>query len=78
MSNFAKPLKEATKEELEEYRELDPNYAKLASDELIRRELKELKWYQKPWGIFSLGFLSGLFSGVVVAILLNFIINPTP
>ena len=34
-------------------------------------ELKILKWYQKPLGIFLLGFFSGVLSSVVVALILK-------
>src|SRR4051812_49228292 len=42
-NNFAKPLQDATNEELLLWiNTMDPNYAKLASDELTRRNLKTL------------------------------------
>lgn len=35
------------------------------------RQLKKLEWYQKPLGIFLLGFFSGVLSSIVVALILK-------
>jgi len=37
------------------------------------RQLKKLEWYQRPLGIFLLGFFSGVFSSIIVALLLRFL-----
>lgn len=37
------------------------------------RQLRNLKWYQKPSGIFLLGFFSGVLSSIVATLMLKFL-----
>lgn len=81
MANFAKKLEEATEEELYSWvNELDPNFVKLASDELTRRAIgskeknkikiqkktPQKEWYEKLLGQIAIIIITGIFvSGIV-------------